>query len=101
MSKKSKLFGGISSSNLLVFAALGVGAYVIYKGFTSSNKPQNNPGTNSGNTTNNYNVELPEVDVPSVVDKVFNPDNYLIPGGSTESQVQSAIQEAINKANGQ
>ena len=99
--KKNKLFGGISSSNLLMFAVLGVGAYVIYKGFASSDKSNINPGTNSGNTTNNYNVEIPEVDIPSVVDKVFNPDNYLKPDVTTESQVQSAIQEAINKANGQ
>lgn len=101
MSKKNKLFGSISSSNLLMFAALGVGAYVIYKGFTSSNKPKYNPGTNNGNTTNNYNVEIPSVDVPDVVDKWFDPANYLTPGGSTQSQVDSAIQEAINKMNGQ
>lgn len=99
MSKKNKLFGGISSSNLLMFAALGVGAYVIYKGFASSNKPQYNPGTNNGNTTNNYNVELP--DIPEVDKEWFDPANYLTPGGSTQSQVDSAIQEAINKMNGQ
>ena len=97
MSKKNKLFGGISSSNLLMFAALGFGAYVIYKGFTSSNKPKYNPDINNGNTTNNVNVELP--DVPEDVKEWFDPANYLTPGGSTQSQVDSAIQEAINKAN--